>query len=92
MYLNAETNAELSWPAAYVRVRPALANEGRYFVRVPNGIQTRAFICSPFVCLSKVCMHRTSLPAGTNSPFFSMEEDLVRDLEDPLAPPGNSSL
>ena len=68
--LNSKTNTKLAWLAAYLRVRPALADEGRYFVRVPEGIEPQAFKNSTSACLSQryACPGYVFLQAQT-APF-----------------------
>ena len=39
---------------------------------------------------SHMCMHKLCRCAGTNAHLFTIEEDVVRDLEDPLVPEGES--
>lgn len=78
-----------AWPAANVLVMPAHADEGRYFVRVPLGALNFQLLCllsfAPCTCTNNNHQH-----AGTNSHLFSLEEDVVRDLEDDLEPEGMS--
>lgn len=80
---------QYAWHAATVLVMPAHADEGRYFVRVPLGalhFQLLSLVSvTPHACINRFRQH-----AGTNSHLFSLEEDVVRDLEDDLEPEGMS--
>ena len=62
---------------SYMRVRPAAAGEGRYFVRVPEGWLVRAcgMVCSASSAACVQCSeHSAHTLTGTNSGRFKLEE------------------